>query len=151
MRRARGGGVWRVVVLAGVVSFALAFSIAAAAGVEGKILWSTGGDVYVSNPDGSALTRLTCLSVPPSFSASANMAVWSPDGSKIAFAVNNYLGWNVYVMNGDGSGQHLIGPGFEPAFSPDGTKVAFVGQGNIGLWVANVDGTNLHQINFYGY
>jgi TolB protein len=79
------------------------------------------------------------------------MAVWSPDGSKIAFAKYNYLGWNVYVMNGDGSGQQLIGPGYEPSFSPDGTKVAFVGQSINSVLVANVDGTNVHQLSDSGY
>ena len=118
---------------------------AAAAGVEGKILWSGGNDVYVSNPDGSGFTRLTCYSTPPSFSATAQLAMWSSDGSKIAFQKYDYVAYGIYVMNGDGSGQHFVAPGIEPTFSPDGSRVAFTGSDVTRLFVANSDGTGSVQ------
>lgn len=52
------------------------------------------------NADGSGQTRLT---------TDANddgAAVWSPDGTKIAFqSLRNGVNYQVYVMNADGSGQ----------------------------------------------
>ncbi len=56
--------------------------------------------------------------------------VWSPDGTKIAFAR-----WNInsrfveiFVMNADGSDQRRLTQSREdhsPSWSPDGTKIAF--------------------------
>jgi len=58
---------------------------------------------------------------------------WSPDGRRIAFIRNTENGFNVFVMNADGSGQTQLtsGPGrlqvFDsfPTWAPDGTKIAF--------------------------
>lgn len=49
---------------------------------------------------------------------------WSPDGTKIAFALYNELA----IINADGSGfQHLLDADFphSPKWSPDGTRIAF--------------------------
>src|SRR6266571_1429919 len=55
-------------------------------------------EIYVTNADGSGVTRLTnnpARDVAPA---------WSPDGSKILFETNRDGNWEVYVMNADGSG-----------------------------------------------
>ena len=54
-------GVLVVVVALGAAVVLVASGAAIAAGTEGKIAWSP-LDIWVSNPDGSALTRLTCFS-----------------------------------------------------------------------------------------
>ena len=129
-----------VVVLAG-------SGVAIASSAEGKIAWSP-LDVWVSNPDGSSLTRLTCFSAYYPQAFAAGHAVWSADGSKIAFERNTAgLGDRaVWVMNGDGSGAHYVGDGFEPALSPDGSQVAFVNYPYV--YVANSDGTNVHTFAY---
>ena len=61
---------------------------------------------------------------------------WSPDGTKIAFALYNELA----IINADGSGfQHLLYADFphSPKWSPDGTRIAFD---------ARLDGETDHEI-----
>jgi len=80
--------------------------------------------IYVMNADGSGVTRLSNNSdgdMQPS---------WSPDGSRIAFTknvsgcddVDCWDFYNIYVINGDGSGlTHLVGAGgldSDPAWRP---------------------------------
>ena len=59
-------------------------------------------------------------------------AVWSPDGTKIAFSSNRDGDYDIFVMNADGS--NVVEPDERrdgdfidefPAWSPDGTKIAF--------------------------
>jgi Tol biopolymer transport system component len=85
---------------------------------------------------------------------------WSPDGSKIAFAmVSPDLGIsNIYTINQDGSGLAQVtdfsnGDSQHPAWSPDGTKILFDHQTEISccppaekLFVVNADGTGLTEI-----
>lgn len=61
-------------------------------------------------------------------------AVWSPDGSRIAFISTRDRSPQVYVMNADGSSQRrLSGPSdsnSNPAWSPDGRSVAYTSARN---------------------
>jgi dipeptidyl aminopeptidase/acylaminoacyl peptidase len=68
----------------------------------------------------------------------------SPDGSKIAFAINGRL----FVANADGSDQLTIIESQDDAsglrWSPDGEKIAFVRSGDI--WAAHVNQPGLIQV-----
>jgi Tol biopolymer transport system component len=54
------------------------------------------------NPDGSGDTQLT------DSTAADTCPVWSPDGEKIAFLSKRNGPREVFLMNGDGSGQQLV-------------------------------------------
>ena len=104
-------------------------------------------EIYVVNPDGTGLRRLTFNLTPDSlFSNRNDMGPnWSPDGSRIVFASGRPGPLNIYSMDADGGDVVRLterpSANFEPAFSPDGTKIAFVG-GPQHLLVMNADGTN---------
>jgi TolB protein len=95
--------------------------------------------IFSVKPDGSALKQLT--------SDPDSGPTWSPDGRRIAFVRYRYasrLGFDLFVMNADGSNQHKLTAGFEPDWSPDGKSIAF--DDTRGIEVINPDGTGLHLL-----
>lgn len=110
------------------------------------------------------------------FNAADNRSpVWSPDGSKIAYASERALdgsnnrdrqNHNIWVGNTDGSNQKALTPltdggaeSFAPEWSPDGTQIAYVsarkldGSDNFNppslttnIWLMNADGTNQRHL-----
>jgi Tol biopolymer transport system component len=117
-------------------------------------------EIYVINPDGSNLIKLT-NDITPKYAPS-----WSPDGKKIVFGTNDNDSASLYIMNGDGSNpMKLIDTndistydqatsdwqfGGSPVWSPDGTKIAFRVSYYIGccfsnsyIHVVNADGNDL--------
>ena len=109
-----------------------------------------GKDIYVMNPDGSNVERLTYRPI-DKFGP-----VWSPDGTKIAFEgqTRENRSWNIFVMNADGTGilqlTHNLAPTdfHGPSWSPDGTRLAFASdhEGNNEIYVINIDGTGMKRL-----
>jgi len=114
-------------------------------------------EIYVMDVNGTNVRRLTTS---PGIDTEP---VFSPDGSKIAFASTRAGNLDIWVMNADGSNpQRLTTSAFhetEPAWSPDGTKIAYTrviddGPLNLGLlpaadkdvYIMNANGTNNHLI-----
>ena len=101
------------------------------------------GDIYVMNADGSAQVNLT------NSPANDRGAVWSPDGTKIAFTTDRDGNVEIYIMNADGSSPRNVSMSpaadVSPAWSPDGAKIAFVSNrdGNDEIYAVGVDGTGL--------
>jgi Tol biopolymer transport system component len=98
--------------------------------------------LYVVNPDGSGLRRLTNGQVADLYPS------WSPDGSRIVFQRSvRPRAWDVYVVRADGSGLRRLtrtDSASEPAWSPDGRTIAYVTE--TGLFLMNADGTGRHLL-----
>jgi Tol biopolymer transport system component len=77
--------------------------------------------------------------------ANADVAAWSPDGQKIAYATT---AGEIYAMRSDGSEAHRIAsPGgyvTSLAWSPDGGVIRFSKEGI--LWEMASNGSHLHQL-----
>ena len=82
------------------------------------------GDIYSVAAAGGRATRLTATP-----DAIETNPVWSPDGSKLAFASTVHGSEDVFVMNADGSGLKRLtsysSSEIPEAFSPDGRQVYF--------------------------
>ncbi len=79
-------------------------------------------------------------------------AVWSPNGSRLAFVAYRDGQAEVYVMNSTGSAVTRLtnNSAYDgtPAWSPDGAKIAFTSRrtGSYQVWVMNADGTGPHEL-----
>jgi dipeptidyl aminopeptidase/acylaminoacyl peptidase len=104
---------WWVLCLLSVVVALESADAAGARSSNGRIAFSTGfvlpyGDrdvgpqIFVVNPVGTGLQQLTHVA---GGHDAANPA-WSPDGRRIVYQSNPAGEYDLWVMNGDGSGQH---------------------------------------------
>jgi len=121
-----------------------------------EFLNGTSIDVMNSS-DGSGRTSIT---MPEDFTFSNFNPTWSPNGTRIAFAVNRTSGslfddLDLYIMNADGSNitPLFVESTFQdgPSWSPSGNLIAFstivmVGGRNEEIFVINPDGSNLTRI-----
>jgi len=108
-------------------------------------------DIYAMNADGSEITDVTG---DPGWEFDP---VWSPDGTRIAFASTpDVAGLTaITVMNADGSDRMTLsssngGSDFDPDWSPDGTQIIFGGihYENWGLFEVRPDGTDERTLLF---
>lgn len=87
------------------------------------VLFTHAGDIYTVSTDGGRAIPLTI------HEASETLPVWSPDGSKIAFASDRAGNFDVYVMpSTGGEAQRLTfhsSDDLPSCFSPDGESVLF--------------------------
>ena len=81
-------------------------------------------DIYVINPDGTGLTRLT------EYTGDDNSPAWAPDGGRLAFVSDRAGQQAIYVMRDDGSDVRRVSTGTldvdGPVWLPDGEHIAYV-------------------------
>jgi len=109
-------------------------------------------EIYKMNEDGTNQQRLT------NSPENESLALWSPDGAKIAFSRTvSSSQIQIWVMNADGSGQTLIseaaGSHVLHGWSPNGQKILFGKKESSAvenLWTMNADGSGKVQITGAG-
>ncbi|MBN1429769.1 MAG: PD40 domain-containing protein [Anaerolineae bacterium] len=112
---------------------------------------SGGIGIYRVNIDGTDLTRLA--DIPRGLSPIKSLS-WSPDGTLIAYAAEDYgdKAWELYVMAADGAEvtrlTDSVGNDWEPVWSPDGTRIAFTSErsGKEDIYIIGADGTGPAQV-----
>jgi len=105
--------------------------------------------LFTINTNGTGLAQITNTDL------GEGMGAWSPDGSKIAFIINNGMPdyRELATVNADGTGLTVIlervGTQEHPSWAPDGSRIVFVDFGvNKWGWLFTVkpDGTGLTQL-----
>lgn len=80
--------------------------------------------------------------------ASEGAAVWSPDGTRIAFVSDREGNGDIYLVDADGSNLRRLttDPAYDghPAWSPDGERIVFIStrDGNGDVFVMGADGSD---------
>src|SRR5436190_1121274 len=128
-------------------TYAPQLSQTAANGGAGKITFQSNRngnfDIFVMNADGSGVTQLT------SHPFDEYLHLFSPDGSRIAFA-RCLVTCDIVLINADGSGERtMLNDGFPGGWSPDGSRITFnSNRGGAGqdVYVMNADGSGVTQL-----
>ncbi len=117
-------------------------------GPVGPAVSNVGARTWIAHPDGSAAVELA---------GEATSAVWSPDGTRMAYIRGAQDGADVFVatfVDRRVTDERAVAPApgedWGPAFSPDGSRLAFTSTraGSDDIWVVDVDGGGLTQLTF---
>ena len=95
-------------------------------------------DIYVVNPDGSGLAKIT------DSAASEIEPAWSPDGQTLAYTVVGDPSSTIWTMNADGSSAAPLVAGGTPQWSPDGLRLLY--HDGRAIAVINRDGSGASRV-----
>jgi hypothetical protein len=111
-------------------------------------------EVHVTRPDGTddrVVRDETAAGTHAIFSAT-----FSPDGTRIVFDSGTDSGYDIFVMDADGSNVHRLtrsGTDYNPAWSPDGEQIVFTRQeaaSESDIFVMDADGPNVRRLTNNG-
>lgn len=117
------------------------------------VAFTSAGEVWVSNADGSSQTQLTSNSDSDFWTYFAKI---SPDGKKIVFGLWDGSTYTFWIMNVDGTGKTNLTATlpdgmsgcYSGSFSADSLQIAFAcyGDSTDGLYLINPDGTHMSTV-----
>jgi TolB protein len=117
---------------------------------NGLIAFDSEGDIWVAEPDGSNVRRLT------DDPALEREPVWSPDGTRLAFLVDGDPGRQDLVHTDASGGDRVVAARglvvpqlYQQAWSPDGRQLTYsntIEGGHLRVFVAQADGSGTEQI-----
>lgn len=103
-------------------------------------------DVYVMDPDGQRLRRLT------SSPAQEGEPAWTPDGSRIVYTITSGTTPQIAIAAADGTESRVLttasAGNHSPSVSPDGRTIVFVSarDGNHAVYTMGLDGSNQRKL-----
>jgi Tol biopolymer transport system component len=105
--------------------------------------WAHSAGLVVARPDGSDPHGVADSGWPPH--SGPAKPTWGPDGQRIAFDFDE----DIYSVRIDGSAPRelLVRNAALPAYSPDGGKLAYAARNRPGVFVANADGSDPHEVS----
>ena len=118
---------------------------------DGNILYiARSHAIYVARRDGSEIRRIGGKVTLADEQQYPPLPSWSPDGSRIAFAMGNGSNGGVFTARLDGTDVREVANGFdvrELSWSPDGSEILFLADGPY-FWphLVRPDGSNLRRL-----
>jgi len=97
-------------------------------------------EIFTIGADGKNLQRLTSNTYWDLYPA------WSPDDSQIAFISNRTKDFDIYVMNADGTDEHLLYDSGSHDADIDWASDTIVFTSGFKIWIMKDDGTNPTQV-----
>lgn len=111
-------------------------------------------EIRITGADGSDDRVVYSEAAPGTYAVFSS--TFSPDGSRIVFDAGTDVGYDIFVMDADGSHVEPLtrsGTDYNPAWSPDGSEIVFTRQeaaSESDIFVMDADGSNTRRLTHDG-